>query len=391
MIKLLHTADLHLNCTPTSSGLPRETRDALLAEPLRALEWLVQYAIKADCNAMLIAGDLFDHPHVDRATMTAVLDTLSLFSPRPVLIVAGNHDPLRICSAWTANSFPANVHVFRSLAPTFWAIPGTDAVVWGSSWITSDSPRCPFEGFAVPPEFANKKNVFLAHATETNTQPPSWKQYAPLDLRAVPARHVHYFALGHLHIAQAIRITNSPPTWYPGSPCTTGANEHGRRSALLVTIDDFGTEVARVFTPALYRYHAVFSANDQTTLPHFKHFLATLAEDDQQHALVDVTVLGTPPALVKSEFERIAERFQRFFAGLFLADFSIDTETLHREIPTTTAFGRFLEEVNQLRATTDDPELRDVLQNIRELALASYQYRAQLIPKPWVRPPGSIR
>lgn len=391
MIKFLHTADLHINCTPSSTGLPRDIRERLLLDPLLALEYLAHYAHQANCDAILIAGDLFDHPHVDRETIKPVVHALSVFSPRPVFIVAGNHDPLRVCSAWHTAHFPDNVHIFRSLAPTPAPVPGTDAIIWGSSWQTSDAPRCAFEGFAVPPEYANKKNVFLAHASETNTQPPSWKQYAPLDLRAVPARHVEYFALGHLHNAQPIRITNSPPAWYPGSPCITGANESGRRSALLVTIDDLCTDVARIFTPSLYRHHAVFSVNENTTLPQYKNFLATLCDDHPENALAEVTLLGMPPATVKAEFARIADRFRSKFADLFLADFTIDVETIKSEIPADTAFGRFLAELTQLRLTTTDPELQATLQNVQELALASYQYRAQLAPRPWVRPPRELR
>src|SRR5262245_25291621 len=96
---LAHLADLHLG---------RKS----LGDPAGSERWLALRAALArlsreNLDALLIAGDTFDGPHVDRTlvqTTARALDQLRTprGAPLPVLVIPGNHDPSEAASLWHA-------------------------------------------------------------------------------------------------------------------------------------------------------------------------------------------------------------------------------------------------------------------------------------------------
>ena len=64
MVRLFHTADLHLGLKFTRGGYSPDLRKALVDQRLRTLESLVATANERQCAVFVIAGDLFDTPRV---------------------------------------------------------------------------------------------------------------------------------------------------------------------------------------------------------------------------------------------------------------------------------------------------------------------------------------
>ena len=109
-IKLLHTADLHLDRPFLGLG-PR--RSARRAEMRRRFEEILEIARKREVAAVLFAGDLFDGPAAESGPwVKAHLAALAGQGIR-VYLIPGNHDPLEQCRFYQGD-FPPGVHVFRT-------------------------------------------------------------------------------------------------------------------------------------------------------------------------------------------------------------------------------------------------------------------------------------
>lgn len=113
MIKILHTADVHLDSPLRSLALrDAELREKVQTSSRTALTRIVETAISEDVAALLIAGDLFDG--AERSARTAAFLMLQLERLRArgirVFYIKGNHDAENPLTGEL--SLPDNVHVF---------------------------------------------------------------------------------------------------------------------------------------------------------------------------------------------------------------------------------------------------------------------------------------
>ena len=113
MIKILHTADIHLDSPLKSLAL----RDEQLMHKVKtatrtAFTRIVDTAIAENVAALLIAGDLYDGAQRSAKTaafLTAQLDRLRL-ADIAVFYIKGNHDAENPITGEV--TLPSNVHIF---------------------------------------------------------------------------------------------------------------------------------------------------------------------------------------------------------------------------------------------------------------------------------------
>src|SRR5689334_19633346 len=94
MLKLLHTADLHLG--HESAQFDPEDRRRLARARLDAAKAILSVAEQYDVHAVLWAGDIFDTPEPAEdfwRGFAGVLGSRHNWT-RPVVLLPGNHDPL---------------------------------------------------------------------------------------------------------------------------------------------------------------------------------------------------------------------------------------------------------------------------------------------------------
>ena len=112
MIKVLHTADIHLDVPFKIANVAKaQTRRSELRG---ALSSLFTYARLEHFDLMLIAGDMFDREFVTPDTVALVLREMAACSDCRIIIAPGNHDPYTPGSVWAKTEFPSNVYIFRS-------------------------------------------------------------------------------------------------------------------------------------------------------------------------------------------------------------------------------------------------------------------------------------
>ena len=91
MVRLIHTADLHLD-SAFSSRFSKEEAEERRRNLLIAWNKLLQYGIERKVQAILISGDLFDSPVVSRSTMEIFLSSIRKNPEISFFYLRGNHD-----------------------------------------------------------------------------------------------------------------------------------------------------------------------------------------------------------------------------------------------------------------------------------------------------------
>lgn len=243
MIKLLHTADLHLDSPLASLALRDEgLRDRVENATRAALGNIVQIAIDEAVAAVLIAGDLYDGSQRSMKTaayLRAALVRLGEAGIR-VFVIRGNHDAE---STITRDiEWPDNVHVFDGHGGH---VMLTDQIaIHGVSFRERVAPD------SLVPKYrpvAGAVNIALLHSSVAGAA--GHDPYAPCTLGDLVAAGFEYWALGHIH--KRIVYATAPHIVMPGMPQGRDMGEDGPKSATLITVSEAGIKIAERATAVL--------------------------------------------------------------------------------------------------------------------------------------------
>lgn len=230
MIKLLHTADLHLDSPLNSLALrDDELRYQVRAASRKALENIVDLALEHQASALLVSGDLFDR--AERSARTAVFLTVQFDRLKDagirVFYVKGNHDAVNPISGGA--DFPNNVHLFSGHGGVFEL--GEDICIHGVSFSGKSMPESLIPKFKPP--VAGKVNIALMHTSVSGAS--GHDTYAPCSVSDMRSAGFDYWALGHIHKRQV--YCEEPWIVMPGIPQGRDVGEAGSKSATLIEIN----------------------------------------------------------------------------------------------------------------------------------------------------------
>lgn len=226
-IKLLHTADLHLDRPFWGLG-PR--RSARRAEMQARFDEILRLAGEHEVDALLVVGDLFDRPAAESGMY--VKTCLAQLAARgiKVFLTPGNHDALPGC-AFYQGEFPPGVHVFRS--PEFEAVEALPGLtVHGLAYSAAGRHRNPLRGR----NFAGAGlQIALVHG-QLRSAELIGEDYAPIEPAEIAASGLDYLALGHYHTYRDCSAGHTK-AYYPGSPHRLDFGDTAERRVLLVELD----------------------------------------------------------------------------------------------------------------------------------------------------------
>jgi DNA repair exonuclease SbcCD nuclease subunit len=243
MLRLLHTADVHLGARHTDLG----ERAAVLRErQFAAFRASVELAIAEQIDIFLIAGDLFDsntQPRRSVERVAAELGRLARASIRTV-IIPGTHDVYDGASiyrsydlAGMARAASDWVAVLTPYIPEI-VFPSLDAIVYGRVFDTKRSPRSPLAGLDARSDTRATWKIGMVHGslaipgrTDSDTVVVTEEEIARTGL--------DYLAMGHWHSAVEGRAGNVTYA-YSGAPEPVAVDQDGAGQVLIVTLDDKG-------------------------------------------------------------------------------------------------------------------------------------------------------
>lgn len=251
MPRFLHTADWQMG--RTYSRFDTEDGAALVEARFEAIETLARLATEHQCDAVLVAGDVFDAQTVSDRTIRRVFNATQGFSG-PWVMLPGNHDAALVESVWTRakrlDAVPDNVHL--ALEPNVIALDEQKLSVLCAPLTqrhTYEDLTEPFADYNTPEPHVR---VGLAHGSvqgllsedidATNPIAPDRSQTSQLD----------YLALGDWHGTKRI----DDRTWYSGTPEPERFRNNDAGQVLIVTINEPGVAPdTKVVTTARYQWH----------------------------------------------------------------------------------------------------------------------------------------
>ncbi|MDZ5811760.1 DNA repair exonuclease [Halorubrum sp. AD140] len=220
MVRILHTADIHLR--PDA-----EERHA-------ALETVLSQADAADVDLVTIGGDLFDSDVASEQLRDSLRE---LFSDRsyPILTIPGNHDVdafrrnLFFGESFTpATETPFGQFVIHDTRVT--ALPYTPQAT--DELLVGLRDREPFDG----PE-ALLLHCSLEAPVRGGVGDEGEQRYFPVTTEELAELDFDYYLAGHYHTQHRTELSNGGTFVYPGTPASVTRKETGRRTAVLIDAD----------------------------------------------------------------------------------------------------------------------------------------------------------
>lgn len=205
IMKIIHTADVHLCLNMTNSKLPSEIAKLHRKQIFDTFNNIIKDAKEKKADMLLISGDLFEMKYAKASDVKRVFDLFETIPDTYVFISCGNHDFLFDKSFYNTIKLPENVTVFPDELSII-EIEKLNTAVYGFSWNRNMYESIPF---SIPPLDKTKKNILVLHADVLNDS-----DYMPINLKMLENTGFDYIALGHIHKKNMI----SDKIAYPGSP-----------------------------------------------------------------------------------------------------------------------------------------------------------------------------
>ena len=355
-LRIFHGADFHLDTPfgPADFGTPAQRRDQLR----RAAEELLDRA--ADCDLVLLAGDIFDAPRVypeSTKLLSRVFERLAL----PVFIAPGNHDPYGPDSPWARCTWPDNVHIFSSSQVQAVDLPDLGTTVYGAGF-TGSQAKDLLAGFFV--RDPDRLNVMVLHGDATSAE----SIYNGISTGQIADSGLDYLALGHLHAPSGLIRAGAVFYAWPGCLLGRDFGETGQKGAYLVQVDKSGCALTFLQSPGpRWECMSCQAAGDAAAAVR----AAVAAVRPGDHLRLTVTGFAAPfdPA-------ELAKACRGDLACLELTDETVSLENLWGQAGTDSLRGLFL--ANLLpQAQSEDPEQRELARLAAVYGLAALEGREE--------------
>lgn len=230
MIRMVHTADLHLDSPFAMLDLQKsEIRRQEIRDSFGALIDLVH---STRVNLLIIAGDLFDGAYVTHETLSMLTHGFESVPECRIVISPGNHDFAGDTGVYKKMKLPSNVYVFDSEEISFFDFPELNCRVYGyafTSPIMEKGPLC------TPLTLDRSKvNILACHA---DTESPI-SRYAPICVNDLERAGFDYVALGHIHNSDGVKKLECGG-YYAYSGCLEGRgfDEIGEKGVITARLE----------------------------------------------------------------------------------------------------------------------------------------------------------
>lgn len=217
-MRILHTSDIHLDSALTAR-LPAARVRERKAELFASFKALSAEALKLGCQAMIIAGDLFDCERISRRAAERTLSVIESYPELDYLYLPGNHE--RYALLQMGLELPENLKIFSE----DWSYFDYGEVrIGGASELREGICR----GF----DASGALNIGVLHGTLADRGTEDF-----IGADDLSASGIDYLALGHYHSYGVYKPCESKEAVYCGVPEGRGFDEAGTKGYVLIEAD----------------------------------------------------------------------------------------------------------------------------------------------------------
>lgn len=325
MVKLVHTADIHIGKVFEQFGSFGNVLRAQIKSTFRSV---VQLALSEGAAAILISGDLFDTSSPSPNDIRFFMEAVQSAKPLPVFLLPGTwtHDGFLKNHFYRSNLFlndrPDNLFVFSSEQPETFKLPSGSVLIHGRAVLPESGN--PLEGMKADPQ--ETFNICMLHAGISLPQLSEAANEASLTKLQVDQSGMTYLALGHWHMFRRYFDDSKTVVQYSGSPETLQFKD-GEESGFIAVVNlDKAKTIVEQRRVGHYRWmeHVVDCGGIASS--------ASLEQAVLSHAdpnrILRVTLRGTLATKDTINLERMHEELGSKFAYL---DF--DSAQLNEDLP----------------------------------------------------------
>jgi len=261
LFKFIHTADIHLD-SPLQ-GLERYEGapvDEIRGATRKALQNLVDLAIREEVDFIVVAGDIYDGDWKDHNTGLFFVSQMSQLRDAgiPVIMISGNHDAANKMTKTLP--LPENVELLshkQSQTATSPKLAALGVAIHGRSFAEAAEVGNMVRDY--PNKINGLFNIGLLHTSLEGAE--GHAPYCPCTIDDLRQKQYDYWALGHVHHRSV--VCDDPPILFCGNLQGRHIRETGAKGCYVVTVDA-GGKCTPVFEPLdVFRWtHCTIKADD---------------------------------------------------------------------------------------------------------------------------------
>ena len=371
-MKLLHTADVHLDHCFADSRVPAAIANWRRQHLRELFMELLRRAAADNAAALLIAGDLFETRRMTRDTVAFLREAFDLARPVPVVIAPGHADSYGPASPYATEIWPENVHIFREPLWVPIHLPEASLVIHGAACVAGGPAEPPFDKLRVPQDDATHVAVCHAGWQSGGACAPAGNEASSPALVSGLA----YLALGHDHAASEIHRKGGAAAWYSGALENLAYGQTGIPGYLEVEIDRakpaLSVSVRHEATEATHYLEKRVDCSELSNEAQIIDSIAGIGRSQQRDTIARIILTGRRPADARFSLERIGADAGKNFVHLELVDRCEPPGAAQNSAVLPGSQGLFLERMRNDISGTTDPARRDMLRRAEALGGQAY-------------------
>ena len=302
-MKMIHCADLHLD-SKLNANLDRDKSMLRRQELLDTFSRMVEFGEKNQVDVILIAGDMFDKPHIRKQAINRVIDEITTHPSIDFLYLQGNHDRTDFLQDVDIAAIP-NLKLFSDAE---WRGFRYDDVVVTGRELTADNAKTFTMNLVLDQADVN---IVMLHGQESDYEGNDKTQIIPLyELRG---KYIDYLALGHIHSYKKAKLDDRGEYCYCGCLEGRGFDECGQKGFVLLTIED--KKVQSKFIPFAKRslHEVTIEITPDDTMPGILEALDEAVAGIPADDMVKAVLTGSVNMDGEADTDRILSRFSEQF------------------------------------------------------------------------------
>ena len=374
MLRLLHTADVHLGARHADLG---EEASAQRERQFAAFQATIDLAIAEKVDLVLIAGDLFDSNTQPRRSVERVAAELKRLVAAKIrtVVIPGTHDVYDRSSVYRAYDLPALagtsadddfVTVLTPDRPDV-VLASCDVVVHARVFATKRAPQSPLHDLRATGDDRATWHVGVVHGAIAISGKTDADDVV-INRDEIAATGLDYLALGHWHSAQqgtAAGVTYA----YSGAPEPIALDQDRAGKVLLVRLEEAtGNRTVTIEERQVGRTRFERIDFDGATIRSQPELVAQLAGKADPDLVLDARIVGVRPDDLDLDVDEVELQLKPSFLKVRVRDLALPALTEGALPPPDTIAGAFIRDVEgriaELEASdqaADAAELRDVL------------------------------
>jgi hypothetical protein len=366
-MRLIHTADLHLDACYAASGLPAPVGNRLRQSAREVFHRIVLRAGDWPADALLIAGDLFESDRVTRDTVNFAISEFQAIAHVPVFIAPGKHDPFSGESPYATENWPRNVTVFRAPNWTRVAIRGGRLIVHGLGYNGEGVPRNPYRNFELEQLDGDGLHVAISYG---------WEKHPGRKADAKVFDRLAYIALGGMRTAGDPDETISPKAYYSGAPQALGFGDDAGHQFLEIEVLAGEAHVRRVPSSRVSFVALELDCAGLRSVDDVARAARTRLASEALPVLLRLTLTGTCAPAIRGNLRAVQDALTGELHHVQVIDQTIANTEYDALAQEDSSVGSFIRTLNEeLRDCTDDARRR-LLVRARDAGMAAFTRQA---------------